>query len=69
LLSIELSLRTECKLRLKSGKSPKAKCEGGNTTDETDFPYSTIAGDVLTGKIAAANLPPNRSPLALSFIP
>lgn len=67
LLSVELSLRTECKLRLQSGKSPKAKCEDGKTADERDFPYSTIAGVALTDKIAAAQLPADRSPLTLQF--
>jgi CRISPR-associated protein Csb1 len=66
LLSVELSLRTECKLRIKNGKMPKAKLEGGTFTD-MDFPFSSIVGATLTTEIAAAHLPANRSPLTLQF--
>lgn len=73
LLSIELSLRTECKLRIKNGTKPKAKLEDGKTPSEVDFPYSTIAAASLTGDnspIALANFPgdaASRSPRVLQF--
>lgn len=54
LLTVELSLRTECKLRLKSGTTPKAKCEGGLSPSSCDFPVSAIAAESLVSKVAAA---------------
>jgi CRISPR-associated protein Csb1 len=79
LLSVELSLRTECKLRLKrndKGSSlpisvscePRPK-EKTADTDKTDskFDPATIAGESLTNLIANAKLPANRSPLTLRF--
>jgi CRISPR-associated protein Csb1 len=66
LLRVELSLRTECKLRIKNGTKPVAKTEGATTT-ELDFPVSSITGAALTGEITAAHLPANRSPLTLQF--
>lgn len=66
LLKVELSLRTECKLRIRNGKSPIAKIEGA-TIAESDFPVSAIAGAPLANEIAAAHLPANRSPLTLQF--
>jgi CRISPR-associated protein Csb1 len=71
LLSVELSLRTECKLRLKlddGGKpmAPKAKCEGG-ATSQPDFPFAAIAQKDLKQEIADAHLPSKRSPLTLQF--
>jgi len=70
LLSVELSLRTECKLRLKGGVKPIAKCEGGTTPSSGEFPFTTVAAASLIGEgglIATASLPANRSPLTLQF--
>ncbi len=72
LLSIELSLRTECKLRLKrgEGKQPTASCEGGSNQTSGAFPFATIAAASLAGEghlIVLAQLPANRSPLTLQF--
>jgi CRISPR-associated protein Csb1 len=72
LLSVELSLRTECKLRLKrgEGKQPTASCEGGSNPTSGAFPFVTIAAASLAGEagvIALAQLPANRSPLTLQF--
>ncbi|MBX7120714.1 MAG: type I-U CRISPR-associated protein Cas7 [Opitutaceae bacterium] len=70
LLDVELSLRTECKLRLKSGISPTVKCEGGPTTSSDTFPFSSIAAATLAGEnsvISRAHLPTGRSPLTLQF--
>lgn len=70
LLRVELSLRTECKLRLKSGTKPPARLEGDNTPSEVDFPFSIIGAASFAGDddlIARAQLPPNRSPLTLVF--
>ena len=70
LLSVELSLRTECKLRLKNGTKPIAKCEGGTTPSSGEFPFTTVTAASLTGDaglIATALLPANRSPLMLQF--
>jgi len=71
-LKIELSLRSECKLRLKRGDgfAPKFTCEGGDNPSHGDFPFGTIARASLAGDnnlIVRANLPPNRSPLTLIF--
>ena len=68
LLSVELSLRTECKLRLKQGNPPKSKLEGGASPSEGPFPYVAIAALSLGGDdglIRLAHLPVNRSPLVL----
>jgi CRISPR-associated protein Csb1 len=72
LLSIELSLRTECKLRLRrdnEGKvvAPKANCEGGPDAKASDFPFASIVQETCTEVISKAQLPANRSPLALHF--
>jgi CRISPR-associated protein Csb1 len=72
LLSVELSLRTECKLRLKrgEGKQPTASCEGGSSQTSGVFPFAAIAAASLAGEgrlIALAQLPANRSPLTLQF--
>lgn len=77
LLSVELSLRTECKLRLKRGERQelskiKIQCEGGAAPSIYDFPYATIAASALATEIAAA-LPGTeedykaRSPRVLQF--
>ncbi len=77
LLSVELSLRTECKLRLKRDDksdviSPKALCEGGTKATPVDFPFGTITAETLSTRISAA-LPGTdeqrkaRSPLTLQF--
>jgi CRISPR-associated protein Csb1 len=66
LLKVELSLRTECKLRIKSGAKPVAKVEG-TTTAEVEFPVSSIAAASLANEITAAHLPADRSPLVLQF--
>jgi CRISPR-associated protein Csb1 len=71
LLEVELSLRTECKLRLKRGDSGEpivaAKCEPNADAQRSTFPFSTIAEQNLTGLISGAVLPENRSPLVLQF--
>ncbi|MDB5967572.1 MAG: CRISPR-associated protein [Hydrocarboniphaga sp.] len=70
LLRIELSLRSECKLRLKDKAQPQFKAEGGSPTASGDFPYSSIANGSLTregGLIAGAQLPAGRHPLVLAF--
>lgn len=74
LLSVELSLRTECKLRLKRGTDGQplvsAACEGGPSPASGVFPFATIAATSLArneGEIANAALPANRSPLTLQF--
>jgi len=82
LLSVELSLRTECKLRLKRDEQGdvvaiEAKCEGGPTAEVGDFPFPSIAKETFTdikndkgdepGLISNAHLPANRSPLTLQF--
>ena len=74
LLSVELSLRTECKLRLKRGVDGQllvtAACEGGPNPTSGAFPFADIASASLAGEgglIAGANLPANRSPLTLQF--
>ncbi|MBE2203767.1 MAG: hypothetical protein IAE94_05480 [Chthoniobacterales bacterium] len=74
LLSVELSLRTECKLRLKRGSGGQplvgAACEGGPNPSSPVFGFATIAATSLAGTdglIAGAHLPANRSPLTLQF--
>ncbi|MGD0775988.1 MAG: type I-U CRISPR-associated protein Cas7 [Candidatus Solibacter sp.] len=73
LLSVELSLRTECKLRLKQDDkshvvAPKAKCEGGSIGEAAvDFPFTSIAAQTFTELISNAHLPADRSPLTLQF--
>lgn len=68
LLRVELSLRSECKLRLK-GK-PRYRAEGAENPAENDFPYAQIAQTSLAangGLISGAHLPENRHPLVLVF--
>ncbi len=72
LLNVELSLRTECKLRLKRSDqgevvAPKAKCEIGCNAEPTDFPVTSIAPQTFTELISNAHLPEGRSPLVLQF--
>ncbi len=70
LLRIELSLRSECKLRLKDKPQPQYKAEGGASPASGDFPYSSIAAESFTeedGFIARAQLPADRNPLVLAF--
>ena len=72
LLSVELSLRTECKLRFKrgAGKQPTASCEGRPNPSPDVFPFASVAAASLAGDnglIASAHLPANRSPLTLQF--
>lgn len=70
LLRIELSLRSECKLRLKDELQPQYKAEGGASPASGDFPYSSIAEGTFTsedGLITRAELPANRNPLVLAF--
>lgn len=68
-MSIELSLRTECKLRLKREEekivAPLAKCEGGTDIQSADFPFREITSQVFTELISDASLPRDRSPLVL----
>ena len=75
LLNVELSLRTECKLRLKRNLADKGNsttiqpnfvCEGAEQTFG-DFPFASIAKANLSEKINAANLPRDRCPLTLQF--
>ena len=68
LLSIELSLRTECKLRLKQSIEPKVNLEGSSKSSEQDFPYKPIAEEDLNNRIKAANIPTDRSPLILNVV-
>jgi CRISPR-associated protein Csb1 len=82
LLSVELSLRTECKLRLRRDEKGsvvaiEAKCEGGSTAETGNFPFASIAKETFTdikngregkpGLISKAHLPADRSPLTLQF--
>lgn len=71
LLEVELSLRTECKLRLRRGDSGlpivAAKCEPNADAQSSTFPFATIAEENLTGLISGTGLPENRSPLVLQF--
>lgn len=67
LLRVELSLRTECKLRLKG--DPTYIAEGQNSAPG-NFPYQTIAQASFTGNdglIQHAHLPEGRYPLVLKF--
>jgi len=70
-MNVELSLRTECKLRLKreGGNviAPRAKCESGTDAQTVDFPFREMAATGLTDLISSASLPANRSPLTLQF--
>jgi len=59
LLSVELSLRTECKLRLKRDDKgnaipPKAVCEGGANRTTGDFPFAAISAENLANSISVA---------------
>ena len=75
LLSVELSLRTECKLRIKRGDegqaiAPTVICEGGLSPSSGEFPFTTIAAESLATAITTANLPGDadaRSPRVLQF--
>lgn len=70
LLRIELSLRSECKLRLKDKPQPQYKAEGGASPASGDFPYSSMAVGPFTGEdslITRAQLPADRNPLVLAF--
>jgi len=71
LLEVELSLRTECKLRLKRGDGGlavvMAKREPDASAQSFNFPFAIIAEQSLTGLISRAGLPENRSPLVLQF--
>jgi CRISPR-associated protein Csb1 len=69
LLRVELSLRTECKLRLKNNV-PLHYVAEGQSTAEGHFFYETIANASFTedgGLIPNANLPSTRHPLVLKF--
>jgi hypothetical protein len=73
LLSVELSLRTECKLRLKRNQdggviAPQVKCEPSADAQSADFPFATIAAENLTQLVSRADPPAGRSPLTLQFI-
>jgi CRISPR-associated protein Csb1 len=68
-LQVELSLRSECKLRLKS--TPKFRAEGANTAGG-EFPCNTITAESFAGpqgRIVQANLPLDRHPMVLEFNP
>jgi CRISPR-associated protein Csb1 len=72
LLSVELSLRTECKLRIKKNVKPQIAIEGGNNPTIQDFPFAAIAATTLATEISTA-LPgdeaecKDRSPRVLQF--
>jgi CRISPR-associated protein Csb1 len=72
LLSVELSLRTECKLRIKKGVNPQIALEGGENQITQDFPFSAVAAATLAPTIGTA-LPgteaelAGRSPRVLQF--
>jgi CRISPR-associated protein Csb1 len=70
-LEVELSLRTECKLRLKRADGAQSNvmvnCETDAGAQSTGFPFATIAEQSLKELISGANLPQNRSPLVLQF--
>lgn len=72
LLSVELSLRTECKLRLRRDDKgivvpPKANCDGGANAEAAEFPFASITVETFTLMISTAHLPADRSPLTLHF--
>ena len=52
LLRVELSLRTECKLRLKGPTQPQVKLEGDHDPSTHDFPYAAVAATSLASTIA-----------------
>jgi len=60
--TVEHSLRTECKLKLKN--LPMARVDNN---DASTFDYGAIKRKSLASLISAANLPTNRSPLTLTF--
>ncbi|SKB02015.1 CRISPR-associated protein GSU0053 (Cas_GSU0053) [Prosthecobacter debontii] len=72
LLKHELSLRTECKLRIKRNETkvaPQYSIEGATSTTG-DFGYEAIAATSLANDsslISKAGLPKGRSPLTLQF--
>jgi hypothetical protein len=69
LLRVELSLRTECKLRLKATSPPTYTVEGENYATG-EFLYRAIAQVSFTGNgglILNAHLPEGRHPLVLKF--
>ncbi len=70
-LKFELSLRTECKLRLKA--EPKVTVEPGDQPkagqSKPTFPYESIGTASLIDWIAKAGLKNNHSPLVLKFKP
>jgi len=73
LLSVELSLRTECKLCLKRKQdgeviAPRVKCEPNADARSIDFPFATVAAENLTQLVSEADLPSGRSPLTLQFV-
>lgn len=69
LLRVELSLRTECKLRLKASSAPMYMAEGESSVTG-EFSYRSIAQASFTengGLIPSAHLLANRHPLVLKF--
>lgn len=71
---VERSLRTECKLRLKSNETVKYSCDGGEPKAAFDFDSIINAKSeakpqqhALIDLVGAAKLPENRSPLTLKF--
>jgi len=70
LLRVELSLRTECKLRLKTNVQPQYSAEGGQNDASGEFPYAGIVQASFEGQnglIAQAHLPTGHDPLVLAF--
>lgn len=64
-LKIELSLRTECKLKLQS--KPEYRADGTEPTLIGDFPYESISNATLDRLISEAQFKEGRSPLWLKF--
>jgi CRISPR-associated protein Csb1 len=60
--AVEYSLRTECKLKLKGNPTVKI-----DNNEAAKFGYAAIRSASLAEIISGAGLPPNRSPLSLTF--
>lgn len=67
LLRVELSLRSECKLRLKSGVQVQYTLDREDSATDRVFPFNTITQASLANLIEQADLPKGRHPLVLAF--
>lgn len=67
LLRVELSLRTECKLRLKQTPAVQYTLDRDDSATDRVFPFSTVAQTSLVDLIEAAHLRQGRDPLVLAF--